>query len=186
MTEENFFQASLGARERLVTYGVGYGVGMGVPLVLGVAFAIGFSQPFILLFPVPFILVFVIPYYLRPTGFAINQQEISVVRARGRKRIPLESVSVVVNPATDPPGTSIGLARVDGMYGTFGTFRNKAWGRYQVYVTNHQNRVEIRLKNGSRVILSPDDPEAFVAAIGNAAAEHGITIDARGNRGRLS
>lgn len=88
-------------------------------------------------------------------------------------------MSTVVNPATDPPGSSIGVARVDGMYGTFGTFRNKIWGRYQVFVTNHLNKVEVRLRNGSRVILSPDDPRTFVAEISKIAVDHGITIDGK-------
>ncbi|MEN8131605.1 MAG: PH domain-containing protein [Pseudomonadota bacterium] len=177
MSDERVFSASLGTRERLITYAVGYGVGMGVPLILGVSFAIGFSQPLILLFPVPFMVAFGLPYFFRPTGYAVGQEEIFVIRANSRNRIPLESVSAVVNPATDPPGNSVGIARVDGMYGTFGTFRNKAWGRYQIYTTTGLNRVEIRLKNGSRVILSPDDPEAFVAAISKVAANHGITIE---------
>ncbi|MGD8311840.1 MAG: PH domain-containing protein, partial [Gammaproteobacteria bacterium] len=148
ITGERIFPASPGARERLIGYAVGCGVGMGVPLVLGASFAVGFSQPFLLLFPLPFIVAFGIPYFFRPTGYAVGQREILILRAIGRKRIPLESISAMVNPATDPPGSSIGLVRVEGLYGTFGTFWNRSWGRYRVYVTNRQNRVEIRLNNG--------------------------------------
>jgi hypothetical protein len=76
-----------------------------------------------------------------------------------------------------PPGFSIGLARVEGIHGTFGSYWNKTWGRYQVFVTNHLNRVEVRLEDDSRVIISPDDPNAFVAAVMKSASEHGITIE---------
>ena len=47
--------------------------------------------------------------------------------------------------------------RVDGIYGPFGSYWNKEWGRYHVFVTNHRKRVEIRLADDSRVIVSPDD-----------------------------
>ena len=177
LIDESVFSASLGARERLLTYAVGYGVGIGVPLILGVSFAVGFSQPLILLFPVPFVLVFGAPYFFRPTGYAVTSSEIVVIRATGRKRIPLEAVREVISPATSPPGFSIGLARVEGIHGTFGSYWNKTWGRYLVFVTNHLNRVEVRLEGGSRVILSPDDPIAFIDAVRKEALELGITIE---------
>ena len=179
-TYENIFSASLGARERLVTYAAGYGVGIGVPLILGVSFAVGFSQPLILLFPVPFLLAFGVPYFFRPTGYAVTPSEIAVIRTIGRKSIPLDRVREVLSPASSPPGFSIGLARVEGIHGTFGSYWNKTWGRYQVFVTNHFNKVEVRLENGSRVILSPDDPMAFLTAVRTVASERGITIEVNG------
>jgi hypothetical protein len=177
MIYESVFSASLGPRERLLTYAVGYGVGIGLPLILGISFAVGFSQPLILLFPVPFVLAFGAPYFFRPTGYAVTSSEIAVIRAIGRKRIPLEAVREMLSPASSPPGFSIGLARVEGFHGTFGSYWNKTWGRYQVFVTNHLNRVEVRLEGGSRVILSPDDPMAFINAVRKAALELGITIE---------
>lgn len=173
---ESVFSASLGARERLLTFAAGYGVGIGVPLILGVSFAVGFSQPLLLLLPISFVLVFGAPYFFRPTGYAVTPSEIAVIRPIGRKRIPLEAVREVLSPATSPPGFSIGLARVEGIHGTFGSYWNKNWGRYQVFVTNHLNRVELRLEGGSRVILSPDDPIALVDTVRQAGLALGITI----------
>ncbi len=148
-----------------------------MPLILGISFAVGFSKPLLLLFPVPFVLAFGAPYFFRPTGYAVTSTEIAVIRAIGRKRIPLEAVRELVSPPTSPPGCSIGLARVEGIHGTFGSYWNKTWGRYQVFITNHLNTVEIRLDGGSRVILSPDDPMAFIDAVRKAALELGITIE---------
>ena len=177
MIYKRVFSASLGLRERLVTYGVGYGVGIGLPLILGISFAVGFSKPLLLLFPVPFVLTFGAPYFFRPTGYAVTSSEIAVIRAIGHKRIPLEAVRELVSPATSPPGISIGLARVEGIHGTFGSSWNKTWGRYQVFVTNHVNTVEVKLEDSSRVILSPDDPMAFIDAVREAALERSITIE---------
>ncbi len=176
-THERVFAATLGARERLITYAVGYGVGIGVPLILGVAFAVGFAQPLLLLFPLPFALVFGIPVWFRPTAYSVSTLEIAVNRPIGRWRIPLDTVRAVHSPATNPPGSRIGLARVDGIHGTFGSYWNKEWGRYRVFVTNPMNTVEVRLGGGRRVILSPDDPGAFVAAIREVAGERGVPIE---------
>ena len=177
LISQSVFSASLGPREPLLTYAVGYGVGIGLPLIIVIGFAVGFSQPFILLFPVPFVLAFGAPYFFRPTGFAVRRSEIAIIRAIARKSIPLEAVRAILSPATSPPGFTIGLARVEGIHETFDSYWNKTWGRYQVFVTNHLNNVEVRLGDGSRVILSPDDPMAFIDAVRNAALELGISIE---------
>lgn len=165
------FPASLGGRERLVTYGVGYGVGMGVPLVLGVAFALGFHEPRLLLFPLPFIFAFGIPYFFRPLGYGVSHSEFSVLRPIGPKRYPLREIRHVRYPAAEPAGASVGLARVDGIHGRFGTFWNRKAGRYAVYVTNPENSVELKLGDGGLVFVSPDDPGAFVQALRHAMEE---------------
>ena len=126
LIDECFFSASLGARERLITLAVCYGVGIGVPLILGVIFAVGFSQPLILLFPLPFVLAFGAPYFFRPMGYAVTPNEIAIIRLIGRKSIPLNAVREVIRPATSPAGFSIGLVRVEGIHGTFGSYWNKA------------------------------------------------------------
>ena len=38
-------------------------------------------------------------------------------------------------------------------------------------------KIEVRLEDGSRVIISPDDPMAFLAAVRTVASERGITIE---------
>lgn len=167
------FPASLGARERLVTYGVGYGVGMGVPLVLGIAFAVGFGDPRLLLFPLPFVVAFGLPYFFRPVGFGISRREVLVLRPVGPKRFPMREIRQARYPAEETDGASIGLVRVDGVHGRFGTFWSRKSGRYAAYVTNPDNRVELQLRDDIRVFVSPDDPEAFVQTLRLAVAESG-------------
>jgi len=179
-----FFPAHLGARERLLTWGVGYGVGMGVPLVLGVSFAIGFGEPWALLFPLPFMLAFGTPYFFRPTGYGVGEEGVLIRRAAGGLRIPLAEVHAALHPATRPEGPMIGIARVEGLHGTFGTFRSRDWGRFRMYVTDHRNLVELRLADGSRLILSPDDPAGFLAALERTGREAGMDINTESTRQR--
>ena len=174
------FSATLGARERLITYGVGYGVGIGVPLALGISFALGFGEPLVFLFPLPFVIAFGLPSFFRPTGFGVTSEAISIIRPVGLKRIPLNEIRQVVCPAADPLGPTIGVARVEGIHGSFGTYWNRNWGRYRAYVTDHGKTVELRLADNSRVILSPDDPIGFLRAVCNAAAESGNLVEVDG------
>jgi hypothetical protein len=171
------YPATLGNRERLVTYGVGYGVGIGVPLVLAVGFATAFDEPSVLLFTMPFIAALGTAWFFRPVGFGVTTESLSVLRPAGPKRIPLSRVTDVVSPATRPDGFSIGLARVEGFHGTFGLYWSRDWGRYRVHVTNADHAVEIRLEGGSRVIISPDDPQGFLRAVRHAIEVTGAQIN---------
>jgi hypothetical protein len=74
----------------------------------------------------------------------------------------MAKVSTIHFPAARPPGNVWGLWRVDGIFGTQGTYRNRSWGKFRVFVTNERNTVEVLLKGGARVLLSPDEPEEFV------------------------
>lgn len=174
------FPGALGTRERLVTYGVGYGVGIGVPLALGVSFAVGFGEPAFLLVPLPFSIGLLTIFIFRPTGFAVANGEIVVTRLVHSIRVPLGNIRAIALPATRAKGFSIGIFRVEGIYGTFGSYWNRHWGRFHVYITDYTKRVEIRLLNGSRIIVSPDDPSGFVLAIRQAAARSGVSITFEG------
>lgn len=173
---QKVFPASLARKEKVITYLVGLGVGIGVPTVLGISFAFGFREPWLLLFPLPFILAFCSPYFFRPLGFAVANDVITILRPLAPKQIPLETLREIRVPATHPPGVTIGLLRVQGLYGTFGSFWNKHWGKFYMYVTNQTNTVELGLINGSRIIISPDDPPAFVQAVQNVATFHKYNV----------
>jgi hypothetical protein len=174
--EQKIFPATLHPKEKLITYLVGFGVGIGVPTVLGISFALGFQEPWLLLFPLPFALAFGAPYFFRPLGFAVTNDAIFIMRPLGSRRIQLETLQEIRVPAAYPSGTTIGLMRVQGLYGTFGSFWNRHWGKFEVYVTNQDNMIELGLINGSRIIISPDDSQAFVQAVKNVAAAHSLNI----------
>jgi len=113
------------------------------------------------------VLAFGTPFFFRPLGFAVTNEAIIILRPLGSGRIQLDTLREIRVPATHPPGMTIGQMRVQGLYGTFGSFWNKHWGKFYVYVTNQANTVELRLTNGSRIIISPDNPQAFVQAVQN-------------------
>ena len=113
--EPKIFPATLAHQEKLITYLVGFGVGIGVPTILGVSFALGFQEPWLLLFPLPFLLAFGAPYFFRPLGFAVASEGITILRPFGSRRIQLETLQEIRVPATHPPGITLGLRRVQGL-----------------------------------------------------------------------
>jgi uncharacterized membrane protein (Fun14 family) len=52
-----------------------------------------------------------------------------------------------------------------GIFGYTGGFATKALGRMQWYITNQQNIVLIKLRNGKLICVSPDDVPGFVSAM---------------------
>ena len=170
------FPARLGSVEKLVTYAVGYGVGIGVPSILGIAFALGFQRPILLLLPVPFVLMLTIISLFRPTAFSVTGERLIIARSVGSKTMSIERIEAVAYPASRPDGFTVGLVRVQGIYGTFGSFWNRKWGRFLMFVTDHNKQVELVRADGSRVIVSPDDPEAFVMAVEQAALQNDVPL----------
>ena len=56
---------------------------------------------------------------------------------------------------------------VGGLFGFIGRFRNEVLGMYRAYATDSINTVVLDF-GGSKVVVTPDDPAGFVAAIEEA------------------
>jgi hypothetical protein len=158
------YHASLGPRERLITYAVGFGVGLGLPLLLAVILAATLKQPLILLLPLPFALAVALGALYRPLAFSFSPDHLTLLvhRPAGARAFPLLGLSDVNFPATPPPRGSIGLLSSQGYFGVFGKFWNRDWGTFEVYVTDSRRQVELIWSDGKRLILSPDDPSGFI------------------------
>ena len=73
------------------------------------------------------------------------------------------------------PGVTMGSARtmgIGGLLGFVGYFRNEILGSYKAYATNELNTVVLVFGNET-IVVTPDDPEAFVEAVKAASATGG-------------
>ncbi len=156
------FAARLGTQERVLFVALGCGVFLGLPLTLAVVFSVAFDtwQPLGLI--VPFVVGFAVILAFRPTGYAVDSRWLRVLRPVGPKRFPLEGVREIRAGDERPAGATIGLARASGFYGVFGSFWNREWGKYYVYVTDAGKAVQLVLGDGTRLFVSPDDPRRFL------------------------
>ena len=65
------------------------------------------------------------------------------------------------------PGVTMGSARtmgIGGLLGFVGYFRNEILGSYKAYATNELNTV-VLVFGSETIVVTPDDPEAFVEAV---------------------
>mgnify|MGYP003700929803 FL=1 len=152
----------LSPRARLLTYGVGLGVGLGVPLALAIGFTAGFGDPAFLLLPLPFAGALLLAWLFRTTGYRVGPDAVMILSPVREVSVKISALDSVSFPSSKPPGNVFGLWRVEGLWGARGTYWNRSWGKFRVYVTDDRNRVELRLAKGGRVLLSPDRPEDFV------------------------
>ena len=53
---------------------------------------------------------------------------------------------------------------IGGLFGFVGYFHNEILGSYRAYATNELNTV-VLVFDGETIVVTPDDPEAFVEAV---------------------
>jgi hypothetical protein len=69
------------------------------------------------------------------------------------------------------PGATMGSLRslgIGGLFGFVGRFYNQVLGSYRAYATNDLNTV-VMVFDGETIVVTPDDPQAFVEAVGAAS-----------------
>lgn len=113
------------------------------------------------------LVVLILPLALSVRGYEIVGVELRIRRLCWNTRFPLDGLTT----ATVLPNAMASSSRTWGIGGAFsfsGHFVN-ALGRYRAFVTDPQRTVVLQLGSGV-LVISPDRPEAFVAAATAAAA----------------
>ena len=70
------------------------------------------------------------------------------------------------------PGATMGSIRtfgIGGLFGFIGRFRNSMLGNYRAYATDSDHTVVLRFRDAT-VVVTPDDPVGFVAALDAVSA----------------
>jgi len=156
------FDARLGKRERLFFALLGCGLFLGMSLLMGIIFSIAFETLEPLLLPAFFFVGFLLIMWFRPTGYVLNGECIGVIRPAGVKKFAIADVCEVRRGIERPTGTTIGIARADGFFGVFGSFWNREWGKFYVYVTDATKSLQIRFRDGGRLFISPSNTTEFI------------------------
>ena len=102
-------------------------------------------------------------YGFAPKGYEVSRPgELQVIRRWfGRRRFSITSA--------EPTSAVFGLGGIrlmgsGGAFGWYGLFWRKETGRYRAYVTDRSRLVSCKGPDGL-IVVSPDDPGAFVAAV---------------------
>ncbi|MEM8856785.1 MAG: PH domain-containing protein [Chloroflexota bacterium] len=118
-------------------------------------------QAFLIAFPVVLLggsALFIIRRY------EVTDEFIEVVRIIGRKKYRIDNIESV---EADPTLMDLSIRTFGngGMFSISGFFRNRRLGSYRAFVSNKSNAVVMHRKKGSPIVVSPDDPDAFVKEI---------------------
>lgn len=105
----------------------------------------------------------VVPALFSVRGYSVTATELLIHRPGWRTRRPLADLANVI---ADPHATarSWRVAGNGGMFAFLGWFRNARLGSYRAFYTD-ATRAVVLTWPGATVVVSPDDPDAFVAAV---------------------
>ena len=149
------------------------GLAKGITLGVNLLFLFITVSPFIFLQPVDRGLeVILIPIFLfvisvgafifRPISYTITDQEVIVNRLWKSVIINRKDIQNVEILDKDFSKRTVRTFGVGGMWGYFGKFIHDIVGAMTWYVTRRDKMVLLRLIDGKRLVLSPDDLEGFV------------------------
>jgi hypothetical protein len=110
-----------------------------------------------------------LPFSVR--GYGLTAESLWIERWGWRHAIPLQDI---VSAAADPEALrgSLRLWASGGLFGFFGIFWSRRLGVFRAYCTAPHRSVLIKLRDRT-VVVSPENPEAFVAALENCGVPVG-------------
>jgi len=114
--------------------------------------------------------ILVVSLAMSPTGFAVGSGQLAVTR-RALRPLLFPLVGLAAARPTALP-RSWRLLGNGGVFGFWGTFRNKDWGRFKVYATDQHNGVLLEWP-GRKMYVTPADREGFCRAVLARSAQAG-------------
>lgn len=138
-----------------------------IVVLLGVFLAAAaFREPSLVPIVVILFLSIGIAYLLSPAGYRIENRVLSVERRWGSKEFG--SVVRCSIPDERPRSMTLRLWGNGGLFSGTGIFWNRRWGIFRAYVTRarHDELVLVETADGKKVLISPEDPAAFVRDAG--------------------
>jgi hypothetical protein len=113
------------------------------------------------MFLFPLILILALPFMVR--GYIVSEDELVIKRLGWKTTFPVDDLqSVEVDPHA--MRGSIRLCGNGGLFSFTGLYRTRQLGKFRCFVNDLNKTVVLRFAKRT-VVVSPDDPEAFVEAI---------------------
>jgi uncharacterized protein (DUF58 family) len=157
--EAAFPAAPLEPRARLLTGLVGL-----LAVALAVVLALVSRRGLLLVLGAPslFVVILAVPLAFSPAGYAVGRRELVVLR-RGVRPLVFPLGSLAAARPTAMPRSSR-LPGSVGLFGWWGWFANRDWGRFKAYATDRRRGVLLEWP-GFKLFISPEDPEGLCHAV---------------------
>jgi hypothetical protein len=165
--EAAFRAAPLERNARVVTAVTGL-----LAVLLPLALLLGQRGGLLVLVASPALLVALValPLALSPAGYAVGSGDLAVLR-RGTRPLLFPLGSLLAARPTAMP-RSLRVLGSGGMFGWWGRFANRDWGRFKAYATDRRRGVLLEWP-GFKLFVSPEDPEALCRAVLARSARKG-------------
>ena len=103
--------------------------------------------------------------FFAPRGYEVNADAIVVRRLVGNVVIPRGGVREIRRIRSREIGPALRLFACGGFCGWFGLFYSRQVGRFWAYTGNQADTVLITQANGTKIVISPYPPDAFLEAV---------------------
>lgn len=107
-----------------------------------------------------YFLIVLLPYLFSPKCFILTASGVLIRRHLRSILIPYSEISSVKRVSWTWRAVRLGAS--GGLYGFFGLFHIKGLGRAWMYVTDRSKMILIETKRGTKYIVSPSNPQAFL------------------------
>jgi Bacterial PH domain len=112
-----------------------------------------------------------------PRGYLLDGRSILIKRLAGTARVALDEVREARRATPEDLQGCVRLWGSGGLFGYYGLFSTTKLGKATWYVTNRSNAV-VLIGAKKTVLLSPDDPDGFLASIRSVAPQTNAGLDA--------
>jgi hypothetical protein len=128
-----------------------------VSLLFGALIIFNFILPLAILL----LIVYLICWHLKPLNYEIKAEEIIIrrlIKSVHINRTDIENLTLIDKYKLSGTIRTFG---VGGLFGWYGKFSNNELGDMSWYLTRRDKPILIISKTGKKILISPDDAEAF-------------------------
>ncbi len=152
------FTSSLDLLAKILTWGFGI-----VPIVIIlIQYYYAFDSAIPVFFIISMFLIYVFSFLYAPRSYRITKNEIIIQRYIQNKKIQISNIVKVELIEKEMISNAWRIFGVGGLFGYYGLFYNSQMGTMRFYATRTAKAVLICTKNHNKIILTPDQPEAFL------------------------
>ena len=109
------------------------------------------------------LVIYFIAFAFRPIKYSLTNDNLIVHRLFSKVKIERSKIKSVELLDKEKLSWSIRIFGVGGFFGYFGKFANAKLGTMTWYATRKDSIVLVEMLNNKKIILTPDEPEKFVA-----------------------
>lgn len=114
---------------------------------------------------IPIIVICIIAYVFRPNNYAVSDDKLLIHRMIKDVEIKRNNIKSVEMIDESKVKNSIRTFGSGGFFGSYGKFWNSTLGSMTWYITRRENFVLVTTNDEKKILLTPDEPEAFVASL---------------------